>query len=73
MKLNITAIKIQMARLGMSGIDIADKAHLAPTTVYSAIKRGQSSPKVIGKIALALDMPIETMVILEEETASSSL
>ncbi len=73
MKLNVTAIKIQMARLGMSGVDIADKAQLAPTTVYSAIKRGKSSPKVIGKIALALDMPIETMVLLEEETASSSL
>lgn len=73
MKLNITAIKIQMASRGLSGYDLAVLAHIAPGTMYSAMKRQQASTKIIGKLAKALDVHVKDIIILEEETASSSL
>ena len=72
MKLNRNKLIILQAEKQMTVKDISQTAGVS----YETIRKGYSqeiSPVSIGKIAKALDVHVKDIIILEEETASSSL
>ena len=65
MKLNKQKLEIAMARAKFNRDELAEKAELPKTTVYSAYGRCYCRPATAGKIAEALD--VDVTEILEDE------
>lgn len=66
MKLNKKQLCALQCRLGLTGVQVAEKAGIKPQC-YSTVKnRGTCAPATVGKIAAALGVDV-TDIIEEEE------
>lgn len=66
MKVNKNQLLIELARKGWNLIDLADKTGIAYVTLTKAMSRKTLSLKSLGKIARALNIDVEELVIFED-------
>lgn len=65
MVLNVFTIKLMMAEREMSSGDLASKMGSDNNNLYRVLKRGSCNPKTAGKIAHALGVHVEDIVVQE--------
>ena len=67
-KINLTNFILARARAGLSTEEISKKSEVGRVTI-SRIQNGivQPNPVTIGKLARALDIPVEDLIIFEEQ------
>ena len=66
MRVSWMEISILMAKQGLSAKQLATIAGIHVNTVYMVKKRGSATPCIVGKIAWALEVEPEQIVIYEE-------
>ena len=62
MKIKSIVMRVKMAELGLSQAELSNKTGLSRQSISTILCRGSGSPVNIGKIAKALDIPIETII-----------
>ena len=65
MKINAVKIETLLAGLGMNKTDLARLAATSPQSISTILRRGSCEPKTIGKLARALSLPIEDLLMEE--------
>lgn len=65
MILNVFTIKLIMAEREMSNKDLANKMGSDNNNLYRVLKNGRCNPKTAGKIAHALGVHVEDIVVQE--------
>ncbi|MBO4998171.1 MAG: helix-turn-helix transcriptional regulator [Lachnospira sp.] len=67
MKIDKMKIDIAMANKGYSAKELSEKCNVSQITI-TRLKRGvqEARPETIGKIAKALNVPVEKLVYMEE-------
>ena len=63
MALDATKLKVAIAKQKMTIRELADKADLPPTTVSRILRGGNPNLRTLGKLAEALNVPTEDMVV----------
>lgn len=66
MNINKNQLLVELARKGWNLIDLADNTGIAYVTLTKAMSRKTLSLKNLGKIARALDIDVEELVIFED-------
>lgn len=64
-RLNPKQLRFEMARRGLSGNELARRAHLSPGTVSQAINGRSVAPRTLDKLAVAL-LSTEVIAGLDE-------
>lgn len=61
--IDVSLMKIKMAEMQMRQSELCEKTGLSPYTIYMTLT-GRSKPSLptIGKLALALDIPVEQLI-----------
>lgn len=65
MKLDLFAIKPLLAEREMKLVELAKKMGCRRDGLHQILRRGSCTPKTAGKLAHALDVPVEAIVIKE--------
>lgn len=60
--LNIRAIKVKMAELGLNGTQLAQKAKISRQNISTILRRGSCSVGSARNLAHALEMDLDTMI-----------
>ena len=63
MAMNATKLKVAIADKEMTIRQLADKANLPPTTVSRILRGSSPNLRTLGKLAKALNVPTEDMVV----------
>jgi len=66
MRLNVNSIKILMAEKGYDQSALARAADLKPNVISVAFRKEYASIPTTGKIAKALSVPVEKIIIEED-------
>ena len=64
--LNIRAMKVRMAEMGLNGTTTAQKAMMSRQNLCTIIRRGSCSIASARKLAFALDMTIDEIIAKED-------
>jgi DNA-binding phage protein len=65
MKLDVFAIKLLIAERELNLVELAKKMGCSRDCLYQILRRGSCTPKTAGRLAHALDVPVEAIVIKE--------
>ena len=65
MKINSFQINAQLARKNMTRIELAKKSGILPQNISTIINRGSCEPRTAGKIARALNVDVEDLIVKE--------
>jgi plasmid maintenance system antidote protein VapI len=65
MKLDVFAIKLLIAERELKILELAKKMDCCRDGVHQILRRGSCTPKTAGRLAHALDVPVEAIVIKE--------
>ena len=65
MKLDLFAIKLLIAEREMKLVELAKKMGCSRDGLHQILRRGSCTPKTAGRLAHALDVPVEAIVIKE--------
>lgn len=71
MKLNKFKLYLLQAEQGLTGAELAKKAGMSRQTFSTVRQRGTCTPITAGKIARALGVPIEALMMNEEDPKCS--
>ena len=63
-RLNTNKVNYLIAKLLLSNGELCERAQLSTSTFRKAMNRGLISPKVLGKLAKALEVEPEEIVLL---------
>lgn len=66
MKLDVYRIKIIMAEKRLNKTSLASNAEMTRNGVTYVLKKGTAEPATVGKLAAALGVPVEEIVLPEE-------
>lgn len=62
MRISRDKIQLAMAKSGFSNSKLAESAHVSRQTVSYIIHGKDCRPEIAGKLASALDVPVETII-----------
>jgi plasmid maintenance system antidote protein VapI len=65
MKLDVFAIKLLVAERELKLMELAEKMGCSRDGLHQILRRGSCNPKTAGRLAHALDVPVEAIVIKE--------
>lgn len=65
MKLDVFAIKLIIAERELKLVELAKKMGCRRDGLHQILRRGSCTPKTAGRLAHALDVPVEAIVIRE--------
>ena len=65
MKLDVFAIKLLIAERELKIMELAKKMGCGRECLTQILRRGSCTPKTAGRLAHALDVPVEAIVIRE--------
>lgn len=65
MRINSFRINAQLARQGMTQSELAKKTGMTRQATSTLIRRGSCEPRTAGKIAAALNIDVEDLIVKE--------
>ena len=65
LELDIDRVKIKLAELELTGIELARRSGYSEKTISFVLNRGTASPKVAGAIARGLGLRVEDITLLK--------
>lgn len=65
MRINSFRINAQLARQGMTQSELAKKAGMTRQATSTLIRRGSCEPRTAGRIARALNVDVEDLIVKE--------
>lgn len=66
MKVNSFRINTHLARQGLTQAELAKRSGTTRQALSTLIRRGTCEPRTAGKIAAALNIPVEDLILCEE-------
>ena len=62
MKISKRKINIRLAELGLTKVELCRSCGMMPNNLARIMRRGSCEPKTIGRLAQALNVPVEELL-----------